>query len=170
VQQPPGAQNFCIGCIGTPLPPQARPGSSSPLLPDGIYDSPGAFVTPASLYLQQLLERRGPRALIDIGYLDYLKSIDQAAPLTSGAFAPGANAAGWNNSDVGVTLSSADNPPGGEGVGTRDLTYSTSGAQTTGSTVVPGDSASFTIGGEGATTVTYSSTDFAQNAEAPQPA
>jgi hypothetical protein len=168
VQQPPGVQNFCIGCIGT-ITTQARPGNSSPLLPNGIYDSFGVPVTPSSLYLQQLLERRGPRAVIDIGYLDYLKSIDSIAPVTSAAFSPAANGSGWNNSDVTVTLTSSDDPPG-EGVGPRDVTYSTSGAQTSGNVVVPGASASFTIGTEGTTTITFSGTDFAENAEAPRTA
>ncbi|HLQ51720.1 MAG TPA: hypothetical protein VK129_09500, partial [Terriglobales bacterium] len=70
IQQPPGAQNFCIGCVGQIL-TQAEPGTSSPLLPNGIYDSFGTPVTPSSLYLEQLFERKGPQAVIDIGYLDY---------------------------------------------------------------------------------------------------
>ena len=67
VQQPPGSQNFCIGCIGTIL-TEAQPGSSSPLLPNGIYDSFGTHVTPSSLYLEQLCERLGPGAVAKIGY------------------------------------------------------------------------------------------------------
>jgi hypothetical protein len=67
VQQPPGANNFCIGCVGTIL-TQARPGTSSPLLPNGEYDSYGTPVTPSSLYLEQLCERLGPDALGRIGY------------------------------------------------------------------------------------------------------
>jgi hypothetical protein len=60
-----------MGCVGQIL-TQARPGSDT-LLPNGIYDSFGARVTPSSLYLQQLLERNGPSALINIGYGDYMK-------------------------------------------------------------------------------------------------
>lgn len=67
VQEPPGANNFCIGCIGTIL-TQPRPGSSSPLLPNGVYDSYGTPVTPSSLYLAQLCERLGPDAVAKIGY------------------------------------------------------------------------------------------------------
>ena len=60
VQQPPGAMNWCIGCIGTPL----RSGHT----PDGVFDSPGKMVVPASLYLQQLRDRLGPDAAQNIGY------------------------------------------------------------------------------------------------------
>lgn len=67
VQQPPGANNFCIGCVGTIL-SEAQPGTSSPILPNGIYDSYGVLVTPASLYLEQLCERLGRRAAARIGY------------------------------------------------------------------------------------------------------
>jgi hypothetical protein len=52
VQQPPGAINWCIGCTGTPV----RQGD----IPSGIFDSPGAPVIPASLYLEQLRERLSP--------------------------------------------------------------------------------------------------------------
>jgi hypothetical protein len=67
IQQPPGANNFCIGCTGTVL-TEAQPGTSSPLLPNGVYDSLGALVTPSSLYLEQLCERLGPDAVANIGY------------------------------------------------------------------------------------------------------
>jgi hypothetical protein len=60
VQQPPGALNWCIGCIGTSV----TIGST----PNGIFDSPGEMVVPSSLYLQQLRDRLGPDALRSIGY------------------------------------------------------------------------------------------------------
>src|SRR5215813_8365974 len=69
VQQPPGAQNWCIGCVGRRL-SSAEPGTTGPLLPDGIYDSLGTHVTPSSLYLAQLCERLGPAAVANIGYND----------------------------------------------------------------------------------------------------
>jgi hypothetical protein len=55
IQQPPGSQNWCIGCIGTPA-TQAAPGGSV-VLPQGAYDSPGTFVFPSSLYQAQLSQR-----------------------------------------------------------------------------------------------------------------
>jgi hypothetical protein len=60
VQQPPGALNWCIGCMGTPI----QTGSS----PNGIFDSPGHMVEPASLYLHQLRDRLWPDAVRNIGY------------------------------------------------------------------------------------------------------
>jgi hypothetical protein len=60
VQQPPGALNWCVGCIGRSIPVA----SSS----NGIFDSPGKTVVPASLYLQQLHDRLGPDAVGNIGY------------------------------------------------------------------------------------------------------
>jgi hypothetical protein len=67
VQQPPGAINWAIGCVGESI-PMARPFDSEPKLPEGIFDSPGKPVTPRSLYLTQLHERLGPQALKNIGY------------------------------------------------------------------------------------------------------
>jgi hypothetical protein len=62
VEQPPGAINWCIGCIGTPV----TAGST----PQGIFDSPGKPVQPSSLYLQQLRDRLGPDAVRNMGYSD----------------------------------------------------------------------------------------------------
>ncbi len=67
VQQPPGAMNWAIGCIGRSV-PMARPFDKEPLLPVGVFDSPGKPVAPQSLYLTQLAERLGPRAVKNIGY------------------------------------------------------------------------------------------------------
>jgi hypothetical protein len=60
VQQPPGALNWCIGCIGTPVTVGGTP--------NAIFDSPGTMVVPASLYLHQLQDRLGPDAVRNIGY------------------------------------------------------------------------------------------------------
>jgi len=60
VQQPPGALNWCIGCVGKPV--------TAASTPNGIFDSTGKFVEPASLYLQQLRDRLGPDAVRSIGY------------------------------------------------------------------------------------------------------
>ena len=67
IQNPPGACNWMIGCIGeSRLMP--RPFDKEPNLPEGIKDSPGVRVTPNSLYLSQLEERLGREALRNIGY------------------------------------------------------------------------------------------------------
>jgi len=66
VQEPPGAQNWCIGCVGQQLSGN-EPGSNNPV-PDGNFDSLGTPVTPNSLYIEQLCERLGPGAATNIGY------------------------------------------------------------------------------------------------------
>jgi hypothetical protein len=67
IQNPPGAMNWMIGCIGEnkPIP---RPFGKAPLLPEGTKDSLGAHVVPESLYLAQLKERLGPHSLKNIDY------------------------------------------------------------------------------------------------------
>jgi hypothetical protein len=67
IQQPPGAQNWSIGAVGTQTTASA-PGSTTGPLPQGIIDSPGIEVAPKSLYLAQLCARLGPGALTAIGY------------------------------------------------------------------------------------------------------
>ena len=67
IQQPPGAINWAIGCIGQNK-PTPRPFASEPNLPVGTSDSSGICVAPQSLYLAQLDERLGPQAVKNIGY------------------------------------------------------------------------------------------------------
>jgi len=67
IQQPPGAMNWAIGCIGQSR-PTPRPFDSEPNLPVGTFDSPAAPVAPQSLYLTQLAERLGLQAVKNIGY------------------------------------------------------------------------------------------------------
>lgn len=71
IQRPPGAVNWAIGCRGarqTEPMPDASNNSMGPTLPEGIIDSHGKPVAPASLYLAQLRERLGPQAVKNIGY------------------------------------------------------------------------------------------------------
>ncbi len=56
VEQPPGAQNLCIGCTGK------QPATDAP----GLFEAPNARVAIDSLYLAQLCERVGAAALHDI--------------------------------------------------------------------------------------------------------
>jgi hypothetical protein len=69
VQQPPGAKNWCIGCTGKP-PTILWHGNpiAVPTIPSDTFESPGVPVAPASLYLQQLRDRLGERAVKNIGY------------------------------------------------------------------------------------------------------
>jgi hypothetical protein len=61
-QRPPGAANWLIGCSGE-LERKPMPFDGNVDLPAGIVDSPGAPVSPASLYLAQLTERLGATAV-----------------------------------------------------------------------------------------------------------
>jgi hypothetical protein len=65
VQQPPGSQNWAIGCIGNEQ--KAAPPGLPDVAVQGAVDSPGQPVTPSSLYLAQLCQRLGPKALENIG-------------------------------------------------------------------------------------------------------
>jgi hypothetical protein len=67
IQQPPGAANWAIGCRGT-RDESGMPFGHKPKLPQGIFDSHGTPVAPASLYLAQLRERLGAQAPTNIGY------------------------------------------------------------------------------------------------------
>jgi hypothetical protein len=55
IQQPPGSENWCIGCVGKQE-MIAAPGGST-ILPQGAIDSPGTYVFPWSLYEAQLAQR-----------------------------------------------------------------------------------------------------------------
>jgi hypothetical protein len=65
VQQPPGSQNWCIGCQGSVV--VRAPAGSQTTPPNGVFDSLGAQVSPGSLYLAQLCDRLGPEAVANIG-------------------------------------------------------------------------------------------------------
>ncbi len=67
IQNPPGTLNWAIGCIGTKN-QTARLFDSKPIIPDGEYESFGKNVFPQSLYLAQLKERLGRKALLNVGY------------------------------------------------------------------------------------------------------
>ncbi len=97
---------------------------------------------------------------------DVKQRVDSIPPVTSIDLSPQANSAGWNNSDVTVTMNSADNEPGGTGV--KQITYSAIGGQPIGNTVAFGSSTSFTINSEGVTTITFFGTDNAGNVEVPK--
>src|SRR5439155_23716245 len=66
INQPPSTNNNLIRCTGTVL-KEAQPGSITPDA-NGVYDSLGKQVAPASLYLAQLCERLGPSPSANIGY------------------------------------------------------------------------------------------------------
>ncbi|QKJ29038.1 discoidin domain-containing protein [Mucilaginibacter mali] len=67
IQNPPGAANWAIGCIGNRQ-QTARLFDSAPVLGEGYFDSHGKPVAIQSLYLAQLQERLGISALHNINY------------------------------------------------------------------------------------------------------
>jgi hypothetical protein len=87
-------------------------------------------------------------------------NVDNTAPSTTAARNPLANAAGWNNADVTVTLSASD-----ANAGVRSITYAAEGAQPNSTTVVAGASATVSISTEGSTAITYFATDNVGNVE-----
>ena len=94
---------------------------------------------------------------------------DGVAPSTTAAAAPGANASGWNNTSVTVSLDATDLASGilDTPIGWVDqLQYSLAGAQTSDPQIALGHTASFGISTPGVTTVTYFATDAAGNEEA----
>src|SRR6266851_838429 len=72
--------------------------------------------------------------------LNSLAPSDTIPPITTASISPSSNAAGWNDTNVTVTLNSTDNESGGAGV--KQITYNATGAQSIGSAVVNGASAS----------------------------
>ena len=76
---------------------------------------------------------------------------------------PPPNVAGWNNTNVTVSLNSTDSESGGSGV--KQIQYALSGAQSVDTQTVPASAASVTISAEGMTTLNYFGTDNAGNAE-----
>lgn len=90
---------------------------------------------------------------------------DTVPPSIAAQVSPAPNSAGWNNTNVDVTLTATDNA-GGAGV--KEITYSATGAQTMSSTTLPSSTTMFTINAEGQTSISFSAADNAGNATAPQ--
>jgi hypothetical protein len=88
-------------------------------------------------------------------------NIDKTAPVTLASATPAANAAGWNASNVTVTLNSTDNT-GGSGV--QSIRYWVNGNQGT-AIQIAGNSATVMLTAEGSTTLNYAAVDNAGNVE-----
>lgn len=65
-QQPPTAQNYAIGHVGRKVNPFVPNSDDRRPRLDGYWEHLGLHVTPRSLYLQQLQERAGAQALLNI--------------------------------------------------------------------------------------------------------
>jgi parallel beta-helix repeat protein len=86
-------------------------------------------------------------------------NIDKTPPVTVAAATPASNAAGWNSSNVTVTLNATDS-----GSGVQSIRYWLNGAQGN-PVVVNGNSANVTITAEGTTSLSYAASDVAGNVE-----
>ncbi len=88
-------------------------------------------------------------------------SVDNVAPITLLSAAPLANDAGWNKSDVTITLTATDSE-GGSGV--NEIHYKLAGAETR-EAAISGDATQISIITEGITTLTYWAIDNNGNSE-----
>jgi hypothetical protein len=96
--------------------------------------------------------------------LEFFITGDTVPPTTSVQQLPAPNGAGWNNQDVTLTFTAADNA-GGSGV--KNITVTLFGAQAGTQTIV-GSTGSASVTAEGTTTVFLSAGDNAGNKETPK--
>ena len=85
---------------------------------------------------------------------------DRTVPSVDGRLWPRANTAGWNNTDVAVSIGGGEVPAG---TGVAHVEYQLSGATTVPLTRVDGERAELTVSHEGVTTVTFRAVDKAGN-------
>lgn len=124
------------------------------------YDNVDTWATAAVNELS--LEIDGPDG-VELTYAsDGTPSADTSAPEASAEATPPA-VGGWHTTAPTVTFSATD-----AGSGVASISYSSTGAQPTGTIVVDGDTATLTVDTDGVTQVTYSATDVAGNVSAPQ--
>ena len=88
---------------------------------------------------------------------------DTTAPMTTAAATVGGaeyTFGAWARGSVSIALSATDAT-----AGVRDISFSSTGAQTNPATVVPGGSRSVTVTAQGKTTISYFASDLANNVE-----
>lgn len=123
----------------------------------------------ANQYLGMFIERHPAlRGLLTVDFFEEsdvvaqairLNRIDDLAPVVEHSLSPAPNAAGWNNTDVTVSLAiERDCPPGG----LNTIYYSLSGAQNGGGEML-GDRGEVVVSAEGVTTIAYHAVDAAGN-------
>ena len=108
--QAPGTMSWVIGSKGTK---QSQSGQ-----PDGIFDHFNTHVTPCSIYLQQLSERLGTKALANIGYLPSSVPVSYCQNSTATALIATGSALKWYTSPTGGTGSTTAPIPLTTAIGT----------------------------------------------------
>ncbi|HEX6623132.1 MAG TPA: hypothetical protein VF064_05430 [Pyrinomonadaceae bacterium] len=88
---------------------------------------------------------------------------DGGSPVTTATLSHPANAAGWHNSNVTVSLSASD-----AGSGVEEIIYTSTGAQAIVGETVAGASASIPVTAEGVTEITFFAKDNVGNTESAQ--
>jgi hypothetical protein len=152
---PDGLSFFILDSSGLPIPALSPAG-------DFLFAiDMGSNVAPPQTYGTD--PSRSPTSGNPISIKAPTVSTDTTPPVTVATSSPSPNSSGWNNTNVTVTLNSTDNELGGTGV--KQVTYSATGAQTIGNTIVSGGSAAFAVSAEGVTIVTFFGTDNAGNVE-----
>jgi probable HAF family extracellular repeat protein len=151
----------------------------------GSEDVSSAFIWDASTGIRELAGLPGSRVTVANGINDQGEVVGSSGPLggappthavlwqptatgtpptTMAVLAP-LPSAGWNRSNVTVTLTAT---AASGGLPVQSLTYSTTGAQTITSTTVQGSTVTIPISAEGVTTLSYFATDQAGNQEQPK--
>jgi len=143
-----GASTVAFGGSGSPSVSVSNPETLTAQVPPQAAGTVDVTVTTAA----------GTSATVPVDQFTY--DADTTPPTTSASAAPAPNGSGWNNSDVTVSLSAADEACG---TGVKSITYSASGGQNIAPTTISSSSSSFVISGEGTTTVSYFATDVAGN-------
>ena len=124
----------------------------------------GGLVPGASINVQFLLNVVQPggtyRFEIDVPETP----CDTAGPTTIATLNPVANASGWNNSDIIVSLNATDNA---NGSGIKEINYVVSGGQSIPLTTVNSSIVTIPLNAEGQSIITYFARDNASNTESP---
>jgi CSLREA domain-containing protein len=127
---------------------------------DCVAEAQGCLASPLTTDQRGQGFPRKSGAHVDVGAVE--GASDVSVPVTTSSSSPNANAAGWNNSNVTVSLVATDES-GGSGV--KEITYSAGGAQSITPTTVSGASANVEITAEGQTTIAFFARDNAGNTE-----
>ena len=141
-----------------PPPAPARP----PLVVDDTTITGLIPTAPAGTVRVAVMNPDGQGAILVDGYT---YPPDTAAPTTTAVAKVGGaeyTFGNWAKGPVAIELTAKDDTSG-----EKDISFSSTGAQTTSETVVPGASRSVTVTAQGKTTISYFASDLAGNVESP---